>query len=129
MTRSHILLDMWFDNIDLLKQVEPVKSVLIEAVKLSGARIVHHHFHQFEPYGFSGFVMISESHVSVHTWAEEGFMAVDILTCDGRDEQSPNDSFRGGSKPPGGMDSSVIVDHLKKVLKPSRTRLFDAERG
>jgi S-adenosylmethionine decarboxylase proenzyme len=46
-----------------------------------GATIVASEFHQFNPYGISGMIIISESHLSIHTWPEYGYAAVDIFTC------------------------------------------------
>ena len=50
-----------------------------------GATLVSSHFHHFSPQGVSGVVVIAESHVTVHTWPEHGYAAVDVFTC-GRPE-------------------------------------------
>jgi len=69
---SHILVDLWPAEREMLTHVEPVQSILLVAIKASEARILHQRFHQFEPYGFTGLVLIAESHMSVHSWVEEG---------------------------------------------------------
>jgi S-adenosylmethionine decarboxylase len=46
---------------------------------------VSSHFHRFAPQGVSGVVIIAESHVTVHTWPEHGYAAIDVFTC-GRPE-------------------------------------------
>ena len=46
-----------------------------------GATIVQKCFHMFNPYGVSGVVIISESHLAIHTWPELGYAAVDLFTC------------------------------------------------
>jgi len=40
--------------------------------------------HQFEPHGYSGLVLLAESHISIHTWPEKGFVSMDLYTCDGK---------------------------------------------
>lgn len=54
---------------------------MLEAARRSGATIIGHQFHQFTPHGVSGVVLIAESHLSIHTWPERGYAAVDIFTC------------------------------------------------
>ena len=110
MSISHVLLDLRLGDPEILKTVEPVRSVLREAVELSGARIVHAHFHQFHPHGFSGFFLIAESHVSVHTWVDESLMAIDILSC-------------------GSVDTSAIARYLRERLSPIEERITDVARG
>lgn len=46
-----------------------------------GAKLVSSHFHHFSPQGVSGVVVIAESHITVHTWPEHGYAAVDVFTC------------------------------------------------
>lgn len=52
-----------------------------EQVRLSKTAIVTDAFHGFSPYGVSGVVVIAESHVTIHTWPEQSYAAVDIFTC------------------------------------------------
>ena len=52
-----------------------------EAVRQSGATIVRSVFHRYNPQGVSGVVVIAESHISIHTWPEYGYAAVDFFTC------------------------------------------------
>ncbi len=52
-----------------------------EAVRKSGATIVSSTFHRYAPQGVSGVVVIAESHMSIHTWPEYGYAAVDFFTC------------------------------------------------
>ena len=51
---------------------------MLEAAEKSGASIVNDVFHQFSPHGVSGVVVIKESHLSIHTWPEHGYAAVDF---------------------------------------------------
>ena len=51
------------------------------AAEAAGATIVTATFHRFAPQGVSGVVVIAESHLSIHTWPEYGYAAVDFYTC------------------------------------------------
>ncbi|HEY8462801.1 MAG TPA: adenosylmethionine decarboxylase [Bacillota bacterium] len=54
---------------------------LLAAARAAGAEIIGSLFHKFEPQGVSGVVVISESHLTIHTWPEQAYAAVDIFTC------------------------------------------------
>jgi len=64
-----------------ISRVEDLRVVLDRVVAKSGLHVVSSSFHQFEPYGVSAIYLLSESHLSVHTWPEYGYMALDIFTC------------------------------------------------
>ena len=61
-----------------------IKRILPIAATTSGATILGQNYHQFSPQGVSGVVLIAESHVSVHTWPEYGYAAIDIFSCGDR---------------------------------------------
>ncbi len=65
----------------ILLDKDKVEHALLEAAKKSGATIISSSFHQFEPQGVSGVVVIAESHFTVHAWPEHDYAAVDIFTC------------------------------------------------
>jgi S-adenosylmethionine decarboxylase len=58
-----------------------VKGALVAAAKEAKATIIDVSFHEFNPFGISGMVVIAESHLSIHTWPEYSYAAVDIFTC------------------------------------------------
>ncbi len=60
---------------------EAVEKALLGAAEHAGAHIIESSFHRFEPQGVSGFVIISESHFSIHTWPEYNYAALDVFTC------------------------------------------------
>lgn len=68
-------------NPDTLKDLSKVKEALVSAAKEAKATIIDVSFHEFNPFGISGMVVIAESHLSIHTWPEYGYAAVDIFTC------------------------------------------------
>ena len=58
-----------------------IHDIMLEGTRQSGATIVSDTFHTFSPHGVSGVIVIAESHVTIHTWPEHGYAAVDIFTC------------------------------------------------
>ena len=64
-----------------MDDVKRVETLLKRAASAAGATIVQSVFHRFAPQGVSGVVVIEESHISVHTWPEMGYAAVDFYTC------------------------------------------------
>ncbi|OFX30020.1 MAG: S-adenosylmethionine decarboxylase proenzyme [Armatimonadetes bacterium RBG_16_67_12] len=68
-------------NADAIGRVETVEQILVRAAEIAGVTVWSISFHRFSPNGVSGVVVISESHLSVHTWPEYGYVALDIFTC------------------------------------------------
>jgi S-adenosylmethionine decarboxylase len=68
-------------NPEILKDLNKVKDALVSAAKEAKATIIDVSFHEFNPFGISGMVVIAESHLSIHTWPEYSYAAVDIFTC------------------------------------------------
>jgi S-adenosylmethionine decarboxylase len=67
-----------------LRRVGEVRALMLDAVTAAGGTIVKPVFHAFSPWGVSGVVVIAESHVTIHTWPEHGYAAVDIFSCSPR---------------------------------------------
>jgi len=78
---AHLLVELRDCNPEILKDLGKVKDALVSAAKEARATIVDVSFHEFNPFGISGMVVIAESHLSIHTWPEYGYAAVDIFTC------------------------------------------------
>lgn len=66
---------------EVISRVERVEQILSRAAEVARVQIWAISFHRFTPQGVSGVVVISESHLSVHTWPEVGYVALDIFTC------------------------------------------------
>jgi len=77
----HLLLELKDCNHGHLNDVEFLRDSLKAAAREAGATIVSESFYQFSPHGVSGMVIIAESHLSIHTWPEYNYAAVDIFTC------------------------------------------------
>jgi len=77
----HLIIEMYECLSDQLNDLDWVKSVLIEAAKRAQATIVDTVFHRVKPTGILGVIVIAESHITIHTWPEYRYAAVDIFTC------------------------------------------------
>lgn len=78
---THLLVELYECNPERLKYVPDVEQTLVRAAHQSNTHIVGHFFHEFQPHGVSGVVVIEESHYTVHTWPEERYAAVDLFYC------------------------------------------------
>ena len=99
MQNRHVLYDVWVDDHDILRTVEPMRELLCRAAEAGGATVVHTHFHQFNPWGVTGVLLLAESHITVHTWVDEGFAAFDIFTCGPMNTDRVIEVIRDGIKP------------------------------
>ena len=77
----HLLLDLENCDQKILDDLNIIKQTLIIAAQKSGAHIMGETFHKFTPVGVTGIVSIAESHISIHTWPEFKYAAVDIFSC------------------------------------------------
>lgn len=78
---NHTLIDYFDCDPAILSDPRRIRDILLSAIQLAGLTIVLDTFHHFEPQGVSGVVVISESHVTIHTWPEHAYAAVDVFTC------------------------------------------------
>ena len=106
---THLLLDLW--GAANLTDPELIDRALRDAAEAAGATILHSHFHHFGPDGgVSGVVVLAESHISIHTWPERDFAAVDIFMC-------------------GACNPYHSVPVLKEVFAPKSILLSEQRRG
>lgn len=77
----HILAEIYGCSFDILNNKEKIQKIMVEATLEAGAEVREVAFHKFSPQGVSGVVVISESHLTIHTWPELGYAAVDVFTC------------------------------------------------
>ncbi|ABI62283.1 adenosylmethionine decarboxylase [Granulibacter bethesdensis] len=106
---THLLVDLWgATNLDDPGMIDVT---LREAAVTAGATILHSHFHHFTPNGgVSGVVVLAESHISIHTWPERNFAAVDIFMC-------------------GACDPHKSIPVLRATFQPERIDLDEQRRG
>lgn len=80
----HILAEIYGCDTDILNDKDYIERIMVDSALQAGAEIREVTFHKFSPLGISGVVIISESHLTIHTWPELGYAAVDIFTCGDR---------------------------------------------
>lgn len=74
-----------------------VGAVLVQAAQEAGCTVLHRHFHHFgEDTGVTGVVLLAESHISIHTWPETGYAAVDVFMCGQCDPHKALPALRAG---------------------------------
>jgi S-adenosylmethionine decarboxylase len=77
----HLLVELHDCNKEALNDLGLLRNIMVKAAIDCGAVVLGDSFHRFSPQGVSGVVIIAESHLSIHTWPEYGYAAVDIFTC------------------------------------------------
>lgn len=107
----HILVEFYNCDKDMLNDYALIEEHMKKAAELAKATIVESVFHLFNPWGVSGAVVIQESHLTIHTWPEYGYAAVDLFTC--------------GEE----VDPWTAFTYLKNKLKADRTETLEVPRG
>ncbi len=80
----HVLAEICGCDFNILNNIKKVEEIMVNAALEAGAEVRECVFHKFSPQGVSGVVVISESHLAIHTWPELGYAAVDVFTCGDR---------------------------------------------
>jgi S-adenosylmethionine decarboxylase len=75
----HLIIDL--HGARRLNDIDYIETVLRRCVDAAGATLLHIHLHRFQPDGVSGVVVLAESHISIHTWPEAGYAALDVFMC------------------------------------------------
>ncbi len=106
---THLILDLW--GAKGLTDVNFIEATLREAIDAAKATLLHIHLHSFGPNeGVSGVAVLAESHISIHTWPEREFAALDIFMC-------------------GSAEPEKAVPVLKKAFNPTHITIGDQKRG
>lgn len=78
----HLIADLHGVRPSVLSEVEALEALLREAAVAAGAQVLFGHFHRFgADAGITGVLLLAESHISIHTWPEHAYAAVDIFMC------------------------------------------------
>ena len=94
----HVIADLHDVSAEVLGSIDFWKEILIDGAKKSGATVLSNHFHHFgEGYGITGVIVLAESHISIHTWPEKNYAAIDVFMC-------------------GTCDPEVAVDHITSKI-------------
>ncbi len=106
---THLIIDLF--EAQSLDDPGRIERVLVDAARRAGATVLSCDFHHFQPNGgVSGVVVLAESHISIHTWPERGYAALDVFMC-------------GECRP------IETVAALREAFRPSRVGLSEIRRG
>jgi S-adenosylmethionine decarboxylase len=79
----HLIVDL--HGAKRLNDIEHIEATLRRCVEAAKATLLHIHLHHFQPSGVSGVAVLAESHISIHTWPEAGYAALDVFMCGSAD--------------------------------------------
>ena len=105
---SHLIIDV--HGAEHLDDCGHIEKTLVKCVEAAGATLLHIHLHRFEPNGVSGVAVLAESHISVHSWPENGYAAFDVFMC-------------GDAMP------ERCVEVIRSAFKPDRIVVSEILRG
>lgn len=94
----HLLVEYHGCDGRVLNDLIRIEAMMRLAAERAGAHIVASTFHPFSPQGVSGVVVVEESHLSIHTWPEVGYAAVDFYTCGDCVPEQAHEVLRQGLK-------------------------------
>lgn len=107
----HVLVEFYQADETVLNDLPMIREIMETAAVKASATVISSHFHPFSPQGISGVVIIAESHITIHTWPEKRYAAVDIFTCG--DHLKPK----------------AAVDYLKERLDSAQVSVVELKRG
>jgi len=107
----HCILELWECNRELLNDIKFVERMMTDAALQAGAEVREVTFHQFAPQGVSGVVIVSESHLAIHTFPEHGYASIDVFTCGKR------------------IDPKKAASIIAQKLEANRIYEMNVERG
>ncbi len=81
MVGKHCILELYNCDNSKLDDEAFLRTSITTAAKRAGATLLNLITHRFEPQGVTGLALLAESHISIHTWPESGYAAVDVFTC------------------------------------------------
>jgi S-adenosylmethionine decarboxylase len=105
---THLITDLIGDS--RLDDIDHIERALRDCVEAAGATLLHIHLHHFTPNGgVSGVAVLAESHISIHSWPECGFAALDVFMCGAAEPERTIDVLRAAFAP----DKLVVSEHLR----------------
>lgn len=107
---AHILADFWGCQFEKLDDAQLLMGYLRKAAKNANMTILGEESFKFNPQGFTGLLLLSESHISIHTYPERGYAAIDVFTC-------------------GGGMTQKAIEYLKEALHPTYVNEMVVQRG
>lgn len=106
----HVISELWGCDFEKLNDMEQIEQIFADAALKSGAEIREVAFHKFAPQGVSGVVIISESHLTIHSFPEHGYASIDVYTC-------------------GNMDPNIAANYIAEALGAETRENIELPRG
>ncbi|MCX7219209.1 MAG: adenosylmethionine decarboxylase [Burkholderiales bacterium] len=107
----HLIADLYGVAPEKLCNASSMEALLRAAAEAAGAHILFSHFHSFDAgQGITGVVLLAESHITIHTWPEHGYAALDIFIC-------------------GEAQAELALQHIKQSLAATHCELNRIQRG
>ncbi|MDR4503457.1 MAG: adenosylmethionine decarboxylase [Candidatus Scalindua sp.] len=107
----HIILEMWDCDRTVLNDAKKITELVGDSAVIAGATVLKQFYHEFIPSGITGVAILAESHIAIHTWPVEGYVAIDVFTCGTR------------------CDPQLAVDYLIKGFSPKESTTLEIKRG
>ncbi|PPA71606.1 adenosylmethionine decarboxylase [Jeotgalibacillus proteolyticus] len=106
----HVIAELWGCDFEKLNSMELIEQVFVDAALKSGAEVREVAFHKFAPQGVSGVVIISESHLTIHSFPEHGYASIDVYTC-------------------GDLDPNIAANYIAESLDAKTRETIEVPRG
>lgn len=120
---THLIIDLF--GARRLDDLRHISETLKRCVEVAGATLLHIHLHHFTPNGgVSGVAVLAESHISIHSWPEAGYAALDVFMCGHADPHATIDVLKDAFEP----DRTVVKEHLRAKAINERTWETDASK-
>ena len=120
----HVLCEAYECNSGILDDMALIEQTMVDAALTAGAEVREVAFHKFSPQGVSGVVVVSESHLAIHTWPELGYAAIDVFTCGERVDPWDacnylTEKFGAGSRHVSEVKRGLMVPSVQSLRKTS----------
>lgn len=114
---THLIIDLW--GARRLDDIDHIRATLRRAVEVAGATLLHIHLHHFTPNGgVSGVAVLAESHISIHTWPERDYAALDVFMCGDSDPHATIEVLQDAFAP----TSTEVGTHLRGKVETDGTQ-------
>lgn len=108
---THLIIDLW--NASNLDDLDVVDRMIRRATEAAGATLLRVDLHSFTPTGgITGVAVLAESHISIHTWPERAYAAIDIFMCGDAKPHKAIDVIRGAFAP----ETVTLVEHKRGLM-------------
>lgn len=106
---THIIADFW--GVEPIEDEKEMEKILTKSASESGSHLLDINIYKFDPQGITGVAILAESHISIHTWPERQYIAIDAFTCGAH------------------TNPHKAIDYLKESFKPEKSKIIEIKRA